>query len=160
MNLFKVKISAMEYGKVVKFNHTFETPDFEPKQYSFLDRPYSVLEQQDDWLDANYHLVVELCEARYLHPIIGYEVINPKLKFSKKQRVMALLATVSSEMGEEQMALVLGTLNDLWPNVKTLTPERILTIVFESVNTTTKVSTAILKDLNEKIGEINKLKIS
>lgn len=147
----------MEHGRIVKFNHTFETPEFEEKWYSFLDRPYSVIEQQNDWMEANYDMIVELCEARYLHPIIGYEVIKPKLKFSKKDQVMDLLTQVSTIKGDEHMALILGTLNDLWPSVKKLTPEKILTIVFESVNTTSKVSTAILKDLNDKIrNEVHK----
>ena len=106
---------------------------------------------QNDWLDANYHLVVEICEQRYLYPIIGYTPIIAKQSVSKKSQVIDLFGEVSAGMSVEYKALVLGTLHDMWPTIKRFTPEKILEIVFESVNTTSKVSTAILKDVLKKL---------
>lgn len=150
---FKVKISALEHGRVVRFNHTFETPEFAEKELSFLNNPYtvSIFDQQNDWLDANYHLVVEICEQRYLYPIIGYTPIIAKQSVSKKSQVIDLFGEVSAGMSVEHKALVLGTLHDMWTTIKRFAPEKILEIVFESVNTTSKVSTAILKDVLKKL---------
>lgn len=150
---FKIKISAIDHGKVVRFNHTIEGPEFEPKSHIFLGRELteSVEEQQDEWLIDNWHLVVAACEERDLYPIINAVVIPSKSRVNKKAQVVELLGEVAPNLHPEHLALVVGTLNDMWPIVKKMSPEKILLVVFESVNVTLKVNTSILKDLMKTI---------
>ena len=146
---FKVKISAMDLGRIVKFNHTFETPDFEPIEETFFNHSWtrSIIDQQNDWLDRNYHLVIEQCESRDLYPIIGYDVIQPKNKVSKKDQALNLLKEVELEFDPEYFAIILGTFHDMYPTIKKFSPLKMLEIVFQSVQVTSKVSTHILKHL-------------
>ncbi len=145
---FKVKISALDFGKMVSFNHTFDTPEFEDKDESFLNHSWvnTVERQQADWLDENYQLVVDECEKRDLHPIMGFVPVHKKVKTDKKKAIVTALEELNLDI--EHIALIRGTLNDLWPSIKNLSVEKIIEIVINSVNVTAKVSTTILKDLN------------
>lgn len=147
---FKVKISALDYkGTMIKFNHVFETPDFEPIQMSFLGHDWieSVERQQEQWLleDENYQMVIDECERRDLHLIIGFEIIKPKVRKNKKEELKKIIEQLN--LSPLSMALVIGTMNDMWPTIKKFNPEKILEIVFESISVTSKVSTSILQDL-------------
>lgn len=149
----KLLISAIDCGKVVKFRHTIETPDFQPETRTFLGHTWveTAAEQQCDWLRDNWYVVVAACEERDFHPILNAVVLDEQPKTPKKEQVANLLKEVAGDLNPEHLAIVIGTLNDMWPTVKKMSPEQILLIAFQSVNATFKVSTAILKDLNEVI---------
>ena len=147
----KVKISAMEHGKIVKFNHTFDTPDFEASDFTFLDQQFheSVVQKQTEWLDDNYHLVVEQCEQRFLYPILGYDVVVKRQKSDKKEQIIAILSEL--KLSDELLGTALGTLATLWPDIKQLSVERILTILFKSVDISHDIATYHLREINERI---------
>lgn len=140
----------MENGSIVKFNHTFNTPEFEASDFTFLDQKFheTVEDKQIDWLDKNYHFIVEQCEKRHLHPIIGFNVVRKKeLKISKKQQILDILSKI--EMSEQMLGTVLGTLATLWPNIKQLSIEKILTTVLESNNISYTVALFHMRSISE-----------
>lgn len=153
---FKVKISGFADGKIKKFQHTFETPEFEPKAIELIPgHKYllTVIIQQNNWLDDNYHLVVEECERRFIWPIIGYELVKTVKKPSKKEQVLELLEYCSQEMSAESMAMALGTLHELWPNIKRLAAYTIIKIVFNSLSASSKITVGVLKSIQQNVEE-------
>lgn len=150
---FKVKITGHSCGKKIHFTHIFDTPEFKDYTTEFMGRTlhYSVLDQQKEWLNDNYHLVVEEADKNFLHPIEGFEAVRIKKHKSKvhrekakKEEVLALLKSMN--LIDDMTGLMIGTIHELWPSVKGLKPYQIVAIALRSTSATITVSKSFLDD--------------
>ena len=160
---FRIKISGWAGGSRTSFTKTVECPDFVDHTFAFDDDrygplkgysiPISVLEQQNDWVDAHYdEIVIDECERRFIHPIDGFAIVksNP---VSKKQQVIDLLSQVCEGKDEQYKAMVIGTLSEMWSRLKHSTPESICASVLTSVNATIKITAGVLMGLSDRVDE-------
>lgn len=112
----------------------------------------SILDQQNDWIDENYfQIIVPLAEERDYWPIIGYDIILPSSKISKKNSVLRDLGNLIKDWDPESKAMIIGTLHTHWPNIKNLSNERIIRIVLDSMDVSNKVGMFILDGIKEAL---------
>ena len=163
---FKIKISGWSEGQRVSFHKTVECPDFVEHEVTFDSRygplegrviTRSVLDQQGDWMYDNYdEIVVEECESRFIHPIEGFVILQPKLK-SKKDEVLELATIICQDTSEEFKATFLGSLQLHWKDIKGLSPEKIVKIVLTTIDMATRHTKAVLDPITEALNSTSKL---
>lgn len=160
----KVKIKIIGWDETTgvqrSFKRTIECPDFVEKTESVtlsghtVDLTDTVDDQVTRWIYDNWQeLGVKPCEERFIHPIMGFEFVKPKVDTEalKRDMVLTLFASGSHNWNDEFKAIVIGTLAEMWPVLKKHSPESIYKIVLESVSVTTKVGTALLKGISDTL---------
>lgn len=163
----KIKIFGWSEGSRRSITRTIDIPDFEDRVVGFDESILlpetgratgrgvtwreTIEDQQEEWIDDNYEsVVIPLAEEAFLYPIFDCKIVRPKVS-TKKEDIIEILTIHLAKSDIQTKAIVIGTLHELWPSVKNLSSERIVSILYDSVSATDKITVGVLKQINENI---------